>query len=204
MFHCNGIWFLWYGVRGSCINLHFHHVCHAHAHFVFHKLRFWMNPAIHLGSIVLSKRDDEKGCESVWLSLIIHHFPCDDTTYRCLRHSVNCWLCMSNALSLVKGDMFIGGKDTNTYWADFPLILYLLLSAWMLGSNPFLACWLPIKYSTWSCKLWPLNLIGTLVLCPCGIFNVDVTNAMLFRSSLFLVYVRKEPSLSIKRCLSES
>ena len=55
-----------------------------------------------------------------------------------------------------------------------------------------------------ACKLWPLNLIGMVPLCLGGIFSTDLTKAMLCRSPLFLVYVRKEPSFCIKRCLSES
>ena len=60
------------------------------------------------GNIVLSKGDNAKGGEGVWLNFIIHHFLCGNTIYRCLRHLVNYGLHMSNALSFIKGDMFIG------------------------------------------------------------------------------------------------
>ena len=41
-------------------------------------------------------------------------------------------------------------------------------------------------------NLWPLNLIGTRLLCVDGIFSIDLTSPMLCRSSLFLAYVRKK------------
>ena len=48
------------------------------------------------------------------------------------------------------------------------------------------------KYTTWSCNLWPLNLTGTMPLCLGGMLIIDLTSALLCRSSLSLVYVRKE------------
>ena len=67
-----------------------------------------MSPIICLGSIVLSRGVDVKGgCEGVWLNLIIHDLLCGDTIHRCLGHPVNCGFHVSDALSFIKGDVFI-------------------------------------------------------------------------------------------------
>ena len=120
------------------------------------------------------------------------------------RHSVDCGLHMSNALSFLKGDVFIG--VISYHYTQSWLSIYIVNAIKYIdfGVNPLFCMLITNKNATWSCKLWPLNLIGTMPLCLGGIFSVYLNRAILCRSSLFLVYVRKEPSICIKRCLSES
>ena len=49
-----------------------------------------------------------RGCEGVCLDFNVHQLLSGDTIHSCLEHSVNCGLHMSNGLSFVRGDVFIG------------------------------------------------------------------------------------------------
>ena len=62
---------------------------------------------------------------------------------------------------------------------------------WVWGWSYFLVFWLLTKYATWSGKSCPLVFIGTAPLYLGGIFNVDFTSVILYRSSLFLIMLGK-------------
>ena len=204
MFHSDWIWFLQYRDRSASINLHFHQICHAIAHFVLHKFGFVGVYQFIQGALYHQRQMMQRGGECVWLNFIIQHHLCGDTIYRCLRHLVSCGLHMSDALSFIKGYVFISITSYHYIHSGLSFDIVNAIKNMNVGFIPFLVCWLLIKYATWSCKLWPLNLIGILPLCMGRIFSIELIRAMLCRSSLFLVYARKELSLCTKRCLPES
>ena len=84
------------------------------------------------------------------------------------------------------------------------LLFYCAIEYMDVVVNSLVGMLITNKICRFFCKLWPVNLIGMVLLCLGGIFSIDLTRAMLCRSSLFLVYIRKELCLCIKRYLLES
>ena len=90
------------------------------------------------------------------------------------------------------------------YEVNLCLMLQIPSITWMLGSSLLLVCQLLMKYPTGAFKLCSLMVTGMMSLCLGGIYKGDFTSAMLCCYSLFLLYIKNDPSICMNNCLSTS
>ena len=134
-------------------------------------------------------------CFSLWygglkvssLPLICHYSFCGNTMH-CWQFWIHWSLWYFIIFSFDECNVLIGviwHENIHRYF--FPVMLWMPLIMFMLGSFPFLESWSLMKYAICPLIVCPLIIIGIMPLCLGGILRVDLTIPIVAFCSQFLV-----------------